>query len=161
MKKRNRSSKKNAKQIITAMGEDSFGSHLQDIMNDGKAALDGIAHEMGKRLVEAMFYFEREVITGPDYDPQSDNFRKNGSSKTSVYLGSSKVRVRRPRINGPTGEVPLSSYKRLREPGRFGEQVMAASLAGMSLLKCCSIHFSFLQNHAKRCAKTIFQANER
>lgn len=60
--------------------------------------------------------------------------RRWGRQAGSVYLGDQKVRVSVPRVRDVTTkrEAPLSSYKKLQDPGVIEEQALSHLLRGLS-----------------------------
>lgn len=89
---------------------------------------------MGRILLEAILYTEREQMAGPEYHP-AGAFQKWGSQPGSVYLGGRKVRIMHPRLRDDRAEVALPCYTRLRQPGEFSEELLIRSLRGLSARK--------------------------
>jgi transposase-like protein len=112
-------------------GDDWLRDQVLDVMLRGKAALDEAMGDMGRLLAEALMAMERESVSGPDYRPTSE-IRKWASQPGSVYVGGQKVRVERPRLRGPDGEVPLRTYSQLRRPGAFSEELLQKAVRGLS-----------------------------
>ena len=98
---------------------------------DGKTALDECSMKMGRILMEAILYTEREQMAGPEYHP-AGVFQKWGAQPGSVYLGDRKVRIMHPRLRDDRAEVALPCYRRLRQPGEFSEELLTRSLRGLS-----------------------------
>jgi transposase-like protein len=107
--------------------------------------LNQITVDLGRQLVEAILYIEREERAGPDYHPAKEGLYKWASQPGSVYIAGQKVRVERPRLRGRKGEVNLQSYRKLNDPEAFSEQLLGQSLAGLS---------------ARRYGETVIQAAE-
>jgi transposase-like protein len=132
MKRISRKERKVYRKMLEVMSKDGVLGTYMSIMKDGKRAIDIMAGELGKRLVEAVFYMEREEKAGPDYDPKVSKLYKWASEPGSVYLGGEKVRVERPRLRDKNGEVSLSSYERLKDPKEFSEELLEKVMAGMA-----------------------------
>ena len=132
MKKVSSKGKRSAKIFSAAMGDDRMRDISQGIMTYGKAALDTVFYEVGQLFVEAVMYMERDEIAGPDYRPVSPEISKGGTQPGSVFIGDRKVRINRPRVHGPDGEIPLPSYSRLKDRGAFSEELFARSLRGLA-----------------------------
>ncbi len=49
-----------------------------------------------------------------------------------MFKGDQKVRVQKPRIHGPEGEMKLPSYEKLKDRGEFSEELLARLMAGLS-----------------------------
>ena len=75
-------------------------------------------------LAETILYMEREEVTGPDYHPTDPLLKKWASQQGSVFIGGHKVKVNRPRLRGPEGEMRLKSYKTLQDhlPKRYRKE---------------------------------------
>lgn len=112
-------------------GEDQAREALYSVMSQGKAALDVALMEMGKLLAESIMLMEREELAGPDYQPTSSDLKKWAYEQGSVYIGDQKVKVSRPRLrDAKQGEIELSSYKKLRDPSQFSEELLKKILLG-------------------------------
>lgn len=124
--------KQAAKAFEGAMGNGRMGEIYLDVFKRGKVALDSVFSEMGQLLVESIMYMEREELAGPDYLPTSPSIIKGGTQAGSVYLGDRKVRVRHPRLQGPDGEIELTSYAQMKRRGAFSEELLEKSLRGLA-----------------------------
>ncbi len=91
--------------------------------------------ELGRMVVEAIMYIEREEIAGPDYQPTNPGIYKWASQTGLVYLGDQKIKVNRPRIRSRSAEIPLKSYQKLKEPEQFSEELLTKILSGISCQK--------------------------
>lgn len=125
-------SKKMAKAIVEIESVNRMNQVMADLVIRGKQALDEVTQGIGILMVEAILLMEREQIAGPDYKPLSPNIVKGGSQPGSVYLGSSKVKIQRPRVHGPDREITLDSYKAMRQRGAFSDEIMTTVLNGLS-----------------------------
>jgi putative transposase len=140
---------KNRKKAIAGFRQisasDQMRQQMHDIIQTGTTALNQITVDLGRQLVEAILYIEREERAGPDYPPRKEGLYKWASQPGSVYIAGQKVRVERPRLRGRKGEVSLKSYRKLNDPEAFSEQLLGQSLAGLS---------------ARRYGETVVQAAE-
>lgn len=105
---------------------------MVNIITQGKRAFDECAMTVGRMLAETFLYMEREEIAGPDYQPIDPRIRKWASQPGSVFIGGHKVKVERPRLRGPAGEMGLKSYAALQDPTQFSEELLAKTLRGLS-----------------------------
>jgi len=115
--------------------EQRLTQRLYEVTIEGKKALDAMMQEIGRLLVETILYVEREELTGPDYHPYDSQVKKWASEPGSVFLGHQKIRIERPRIRGPEGEIKLKSYQQMRTPGSFSEELLSNALRGISARK--------------------------
>jgi len=106
-----------------------------EVMLRGKGALDSFIQDLGRMFAETIMYIDRENIAGPDYRPFNSRVRKWATQRGSVYVGDQKMLVEHPRVRGQRGEIPLKSYKRLKQRGEFSEAILAKALRGLSANK--------------------------
>ena len=132
MKQSTKQRKAAARHIPQAIGQDLFTQRLVKVVAEGKAAFDNLSFELGRTLAEAIMYMDREQLSGPDYLPSSPNIQKWASQPGSVYIGDQKVKVERPRLRGPEGEIHLKSYEKLKEKGQFSNELFTSVLSGIS-----------------------------
>ncbi len=108
---------------------------LYEVTIEGKKAMDAMMQEMGRLLAETILYVEREELTGPDYHPYDSQVQKWASEPGSIFIGDQKIRIERPRIRGPEGEIKLKSYQQMRDKGNFSEELLSSALRGISARK--------------------------
>jgi len=118
-----------------AVGREEIVNRMYEIIRVGKQGLDGFISELGVMVTEAIMDMERQERSGPEYYPSREGIYKWAYQEGSVYMGDRKISVRHPRLRGPGGEIPLQSYKALKEPGVFSEQVLDKMLRGLSARK--------------------------
>lgn len=124
--------RKKAKRLFEVSGGEWLKEQMIQIMTHGKRAFDESALKVGRMLAETILYMEREEVAGPDYHPIDPRVRKWASQPGSVFIGGQKVRVGRPRLRGPGGEMSLKSYTRLQDPAQFSEELLTKTLRGLS-----------------------------
>lgn len=126
-------SRKEAKKLFKNVGgEEWVARELEEVMAEGKRALDGCMVEVGRMFVEVMMDAQRIQMAGVDYQPAEEGLKKWGRQKGSVYLGSQKLRVEHPRLRNAEGEIPLPIYERLKKPGEFSEEMLVRAMRGLS-----------------------------
>lgn len=135
MKETTRKRKKARFGIEAAYGRQWIDDQMFRILVTGKQGFDAMMKEMGRMMAETIMYIEREEISGPDYEPFTPDIRKWASQAGSVYIGDQKIRAERPRVRGRHGEVELKSYKKLKEPEGFSEELLMKVMRGMSCQK--------------------------
>ncbi len=116
-------------------GRDIMMDWLYRIISNGKQGFDALMMSIGRMIAEVIMYIEREETAGPDYAPISPAIRKWASQPGSIYVGDQKLQVEHPRLRGPHGEISLESYRQLKEPGRFSEELLMKVLRGISCQK--------------------------
>ncbi len=121
------------KEILSAISQKgNIRREVEEVMVSGKRALDECVVRLGKLLAESLLHFERESLSGSEYYPTSHDLIKGGHQGGSVYLGSHKVRVKKPRLRADAGEINLRTYEKLKNPGQFSEELLIKSLRGLS-----------------------------
>lgn len=126
-------SRKEAKKLFeNACGEEWLARELEEVMAEGKKALDGCVVEVGRMLVEVMMQAQRVQLAGADYKPAEGELKKWGWQPGSVYVGTQKLKVEHPRLRGSEGEIILPVYERLKKPGEFSEEMLVRAMRGMS-----------------------------
>jgi hypothetical protein len=126
-----------SRHIPKVVGQDAFFTEkLVKVVAEGKAAFDSLSFELGRTLAEAIMYMDREQVSGPDYLPTSSEIQKWASQPGSVFIGDQKVKVERPRLRGPEGEIHLQSYQKLKERGlRLSKRVIFITDGGKGVIK--------------------------
>src|SRR3990170_4790834 len=132
------STKKRKKAIMgmqEAYGRQELNDRMYQILREGKQGFDVFMKELGRMMAETIMYIEREERSGPDYQPFSPDIRKWASQGGSVYIGDQKIQIEHPRLRGANGEIKLNSYKKLKEPEGFSEELLDKVVRGMSYQK--------------------------
>ncbi len=131
MKRNTKQRKVSASHFKELLGEDNFALKVAQTISWGKKSLDSMNQELGRMLVESILLMDRENIAGPDYAPKADIY-KWAHQQGSVFIGDQKVRVSKPRLRGPDGEIALPSYEKLRDRGQFSEEILTKMMSGLS-----------------------------
>jgi len=128
--------RKNARRVFEQMyGKEEMIDRMYQIISQGKQGIDAFLLEVGRMMAETIMYIEREEISGPEYRPLSSEIKKWASQGGSIYLGDQKIAVEHPRLRGAKGEMVLESYQKMKEPGRFSEELLSKLLRGISAQK--------------------------
>lgn len=131
MKTSTKQRKESARQIEELVGENEFAKRVAQTISWGKKSIDSLNQEIGKMLVESILLMDRENIAGPDHAPTGDMY-KWAHQPGSVYIGDQKVKILKPRLRGPEGEVALPSYEKLKDRGQFSEEILTKMMSGLS-----------------------------
>jgi transposase-like protein len=114
-------------------GEDEIVDRMYQVLTEGKRAFDVFMKDMGRMLAESILYIEREEKSGPDYFPKNQGMPKWGSQGGSVFIADQKVKLQVPRLRQQDqGEVQLESYRKMKEPGQFSEELLQKAIRGIS-----------------------------
>jgi transposase-like protein len=131
MKINTKQRKASASHFQELLGEDNFALKVAQTISWGKKSIDSLNQEIGKMLVESILLMDRENIAGPDYAPTADIY-KWAHQQGSVFIGDQKTKVSKPRLRGPSGEISLPSYEKLKERGQFSEEILTKMMSGLS-----------------------------
>ena len=101
MKETTKARKQSASDIQNLFGEERLASQMLGILTYGKQAFDSLQHDVGRMLVESILLLEREMIAGPDHALLIPGIYKWGHQGGSVFIGDQKVRIEKPRVQGP------------------------------------------------------------
>ena len=131
MKQSTKVRKESTSHFQQLLGEENFALKIAQTISWGKKSIDSMNHEIGKMLVEAILLMDRENLAGPDHAPTGDIY-KWAHQQGSVFIGDQKVKVSKPRLRGPDGEVSLHSYEKLKSRGQFSEELLTKMMSGLS-----------------------------
>ena len=135
MKVNTRNRKKAIRGFQDMYGQQALVDRMYQIIAKGKLGLDAVMLDIGKTVAETIMYIEREERSGEDYHPVSADTYKWASQEGSIYLGDQKIKVEHPRLRSLAGEIELDSYKKLKEPGAFSEELLHKIMSGISAQK--------------------------
>jgi len=124
--------KKARKGFRDVYGNEQLTARMVHILQTGKKGLDSLVMDLGRMLAETIMDMEREERSGPEGRPIYEGVYKWAYQKGSIYCGDQKVRVSRPRLRGPEGEMALATYDMLKKRGAFSEEILAKLLRGIS-----------------------------
>lgn len=132
MKVNTKERKKARKGFQQVYGDRALAEKMFHILKTGKRGLDSLLMELGGMVAETIMDIEREERSGPEYVPLHAGVYKWAYQPGSIYCHDQKIPVRRPRLRGPEGEIPLATYETLKKPGTFSEELLAKVLRGIS-----------------------------
>lgn len=135
MKQSTKQRKKAIRGFKEMYGQQALVERMYQIIAKGKLGLDAVMMDIGRTIAETIMYIEREERSGEDYHPVSADIYKWASQEGSIYLGDQKIKVDHPRLRGLEGEIELESYKKLKEPGAFSEELLHKIMTGVSAQK--------------------------
>lgn len=112
--------------------QEQMRQRMHELLQTGSQALNAVTVELGRELAEFILYAEREERAGPDYQPRKEGLYKWASEPGSVFIAGQKMAVERPRLRRGDKELGLKSYRAMRDPEGFSEELLGKSLAGLS-----------------------------
>lgn len=111
---------------------------LAAVIRDGKAGFDQLQRQLGLDMAMVIMEIERQERAGRNYEPKSEDIRKGGSQRGSIYVEDSKFPVVYPRMQkwsrreSSWKEAPLKSYQKLHEKGQFSQELLTQMLGGLA-----------------------------
>ena len=162
---------KEANQALKAMCEATPMFEINDLIMESKTCFDSLMGKLKLQMVEFLLFSEREMLSGPDYDPK-DGIKKWGIQGGSVYVGGERLKVKKPRLRSETQELKLSVYESLKDREKFSKELLLKALSGIStrdyqgtlhfLLEAFGISKSSVSRHlVEASAKELKELNER
>ena len=162
---------KEANQALKAMCEATPMFEINDLIMESKTCFDSLMGKLKLQMVEFLLFSEREMLSGPDYDPK-DGIKKWGIQGGSVYVGGERLKVKKPRLRSETQELKLSVYESLKNREKFSKELLLKALSGIStrdyqgtlhsLLEAFGISKSSVSRHlVEASAKELKELNER
>ena len=87
---------------------------LLSMIGQAQLSIEDLLDRMSRQFVEQLLMMAAQSLAGPKHPGRSaGEVRWHGSQGGLVNLGTSKLKVRRPRLRGPAGEVTLPGYAAL------------------------------------------------
>ncbi|HEX2458598.1 MAG TPA: IS256 family transposase [Vicinamibacterales bacterium] len=106
---------------------------LVDLLVDTRAELLELVVSSGLSVLHTMLEEDRTAICGPRYHHQSKRTAcRAGTAASEVALGGRKVAIRRPRVRGEGGEVPLPTFAAFADAAPLNRRVVEQMLVGVA-----------------------------
>ena len=84
---------------------------LLSMIGNAQLSIEDMLGRMSRQFVEQLLMMAAESVAGPKHPGRSTGeVRWHGSQGGLINLGASKLKVTRPRLRGPAGEVALPGY---------------------------------------------------
>ena len=84
---------------------------LLSMIGRAQLSIEDMPGQMSRQFVEPLLVMAAESVAGPKHRGKRDGeVRWHGKPGGLIHLGTSKLRVARPRLRGPKGEVALPGY---------------------------------------------------
>lgn len=104
---------------------------ITGLIQESKENFDQMVAKIKVTLVQFLLFAERESLAGPDYAPVP-GWQKWGTQQGSVYAGSERIKIDKPRLRKGKKEVTLSVYEALGNKSRFSDELLQKALSGIS-----------------------------
>ena len=87
---------------------------LLSMIGQAQLSIEDMLGRLSRQFVEQLLMMAAQSVAGPKHPGRSTaDVRWHGSQGGLINLGTSKLKVRRPRLRGPAGEVALPGYAAL------------------------------------------------
>jgi hypothetical protein len=84
---------------------------LLSMIRQAQLSIEDLLGRLSRQFVEQLLMMAAESVAGPKHPGrQADEVRWHGCQGGLVNLGTSRLKVTRPRLRGPAGEVALPGY---------------------------------------------------
>jgi len=84
---------------------------LLSMIGNAQLSIEDMLGRMSRQFVEQLLMMAAESVAGPKHPGRSTGeVRWHGSQGGLINMGASKLKVTRPRLRGPAGEVVLPGY---------------------------------------------------
>lgn len=109
---------------------------LLALVEDAKASIDDLMSDAARHFVEQLLVLSAQELAGVRHPGKhTSEIRWHGAQSGRITLAERKLRVKRPRLRGTTGEVAIPAYARLCEDTRLGDRVHDILVTGVSTRK--------------------------
>jgi putative transposase len=106
---------------------------LVDLLIDTRAELLELVVRSGLKVLETMLEEDRTALCGPRYTHQAGReVGRAGTTASPVVLGGRKVSIRRPRVRGAAGEVPLPTFDAMASVDPRNRRIVEQMLVGVA-----------------------------
>jgi transposase-like protein len=119
---------KNQEKIVKLCKSISSYDIQEQIREHCRTAVLGMVAELLEQEVE-------KLCGSPFSRKNSEYYYRGGSEDTTVLMEQGKVRLRRPRVRGPEGEVRLEVLEKLQDQDLLDGKIQKAMLKGVSTRK--------------------------
>jgi putative transposase len=109
---------------------------LLSLVGQAQLSIEDILGTMSRRFVEQLLLMAAESVAGPKHPgKRAGEVRRYGSQGGRVYLGKSKLKVVRPRLRGPDGEVAVPGYAAMAGDAALSQRIADVLACGVSTRK--------------------------
>jgi transposase-like protein len=106
---------------------------LVDLLIDTRAELLELVVRSGLKVLETMLEEDRTAVCGARYAHRAEReVGRAGTTSSPVVLGGRKVSIRRPRVRGAAGEVPLRTFEAMAAVDPLNRRIVEQMLVGVA-----------------------------
>ncbi len=109
---------------------------LLSMIGQAQLSIEDLLGRMSRQFVEQLLMMAAESVAGPKHPGRAaGEVRWHGRQGGLVNLGTSKLKITRPRLRGPVGEVPLPGYAELASDGNLSRRIADVLACNVSTRK--------------------------
>jgi transposase-like protein len=109
---------------------------LLSMIGQAQLSIEDLLGRMSRQFVEQLLMMAAESVAGPKHPGRAaGKVRWHGCQGGLVNLGTSKLKIKRPRLRGPWGEVALPGYAELADDDRLSRRIADVLACNVSTRK--------------------------
>ena len=109
---------------------------LLSMIGQAQLSIEDLLGRMSRQFVEQLLMMAAESVAGPKHPGRAaGEVRWHGRQGGLVNLGTSKLKITRPRLRGPVGEVALPGYAELASDGNLSRRIADVLACNVSTRK--------------------------
>ena len=109
---------------------------LLSMINQAHLSIEDLLGRVSRQFVEQLLKMSAESVAGPKHPGRAKGqVRWHGHQGGVVNLGTSKLKIIRPRLRGPLGEIELPGYAALAGDGKLSRRVADVLACNVSTRK--------------------------
>ena len=115
---------------------------LLSMIGQAQLSIEDMLGRMSRQFVEQLLVMAAESVAGPKHPGRSaGDVRWHGQQGGVVNLGKSKLKVTRPRLRGPAGEVALPGYAELAGDADLSRRIADVLTCNVSTRKYARVMY--------------------
>jgi transposase-like protein len=109
---------------------------LLSMIGQAQLSIEDLLGRMSRQFVEQLLMMAAESVAGPKHPGlAAGEVRWHGRQGGLVNLGTSKLKITRPRLRGPVGEMALPGYAELASDGNLSRRIADVLACNVSTRK--------------------------
>ncbi len=129
-----------AQPLLTANPQSALP--LLAMVGQAQLSIEDMLGRMSKQFIEQLLMMAAESVAGPKHPGrQAGEVRWHGQQGGTVNLGTSKLKVARPRLRGPAGEVALPGYAALAGDDSLSRRIADVLTCNVSTRKYARVMY--------------------
>ena len=115
---------------------------LLSMINQAHLSIEDLLGRLSRQFVEQLLMMSAQSVAGPKHPGRAKGeVRWHGRQGGQVNLGTSKLKIIRPRLRGPLGEIELPGYAALAGDGKLSRRVADVLACNVSTRKYARVMY--------------------